>query len=77
MKKLITISGIVACAAIMFFNVSLNGKSSSSNVDLAALTKISEANAECMPYQVASGHCLVGAQICVFAVEYTECDPYQ
>lgn len=77
MKKLITISGIVACAAIMFFNVSLNGKSSSSNVDLAALTKISEANAECVSGGFASGKCLAGAQICIFAVEYTDCDPYQ
>lgn len=77
MKKIITFSGIVACAAILFFNVSLNGKSSSSNVDLSALTKISEANAECVSGGFASGKCLVLSQVCVFAVEYTDCDPYQ
>lgn len=76
MKKIIKISAIVAGAAILFFNVSLNGKSSSNTIDLSSLTKFSEANAECAQYQWAGGHCLVGAQICVFAVE-TDCDPYQ
>ncbi|MCK9414684.1 MAG: hypothetical protein M0Q53_20450 [Prolixibacteraceae bacterium] len=65
MKKLIKISAIVACAAVLFFNVSLTGKNSSNNIDLSSLTKISEANAECIPYIFNNGRCLVLNQLCV------------
>ena len=54
----IKITGIVACSAILFFNLSLNGKTHLNNIDLLTLTKITEANAECMPYKIASGKCL-------------------
>lgn len=78
-KNTVKIAGIVACAAILFFNLSLNGKSSSNNVDLSTLTKINEANAECWPWEQgdAHGNCLDLSQICVFDTSAEECDPYE
>lgn len=75
MKKIIKISVVFVCVAVLFFNVSLNMKSSRGNIDLTKLITVNEADAECMSYDVASGKCV--ANTCVFAVGYTECDPYQ
>ncbi len=79
LKNTVKTIGIITCAAILFFNLSLNGKSSSNNVELSTLTKINEANAECVPWEQgdAHGNCLVLSQICVFDTSAEECDPYK
>lgn len=77
MKKKIKF-GIAACMTVALSVVGYNSsKSNPSGVSLSDLVMTSEANAECAPTSesAASGKCLTGAQICVFAVNYRECDP--
>lgn len=65
MKKIISILGIVACAAVLFFNVSLSGNKSSNSMNLSSMTKISKANAECAPDEGwMTGECIT--QICFY-----------
>jgi hypothetical protein len=78
MKKLFKISTIVACVAVLFFNVSLIGKNSSNNIDLSSLTKISEANAECINNGYGDewnhGRCSILTQNCYYDPDGTACD---
>jgi hypothetical protein len=48
MKKTIKIIGITACAAVIFFNVSLNHKNYAGNIDLSKLIVTNQADAECI-----------------------------
>lgn len=59
MKKLLKITGAFAFMVALFFTVSLNGETESGNLDLASLTKMTEANAECIliPYAYPNGEC--------------------
>lgn len=68
MKKVLKITGAFAFVAALFFTMSLSGESNSGNLDLASLTKMSEANAECNPgpfldgrCRIFSGHCYANA----------------
>ncbi|WP_040299369.1 hypothetical protein [Arcticibacter svalbardensis] len=73
-KKILKITGITAFAAALFFTVSLNGESNSNNMDLASLTKISEANAECVTGVSVGGTCSWTGR-CFFSTD-NECDPH-
>lgn len=48
---------MLAFAVALFFTVSLSANGSSNNIDLASLTKISEANAECASGPYLDGRC--------------------
>lgn len=74
-NKAIKIAGAIVCAALLFFNVSLNGKSSSDNLDLSALTKISEANAECVDDPpLNNGRCSQLTGNCYWDPDSDDCD---
>ena len=47
MKKVIKITGILVCMAVLFLNVSLNHKSSTGDLDLSKLITANKADAEC------------------------------
>lgn len=72
MKNLIKISGVVVCAAVLFLNVSIKGKSSSENVNMATITSANQANAECQTTtwsmtgkcSTLSGNCYWGGTDC-------------
>lgn len=57
MKNVLKITGITAFAIALFFTVSLTGESNSNNIDLASLTKINDANAECPYERYGGGNC--------------------
>ncbi len=65
--------------AAMLVNANMGTSEESQNVSLTELVNATEANAECHPSKdySASGKCLKLSQICVFAVGYRECDPYE
>lgn len=48
MKKIIKITGILVCIAVLFLNISLNHKSSTGNIDLSKLIVANQADAECI-----------------------------
>lgn len=73
MKKIIKITGIIVCMAVLFLNISLNHKGNTVNIDLSKLIKANEADAECGPFFVAHGHCL--ADECYFHDSSTACSP--
>ena len=78
-KKLLSI-GIAFCSIVAISLATLNGKVKSySGISLADLVSTTEVNAECTPASdwSASGKCLNGPGICVFAVGYRDCDPYK
>jgi hypothetical protein len=80
MKKKLLSVGIAFCSIVAISLATLNGKVKSySGISLADLVSTTEVNAECTPASdcSASGKCLNGPGICVFAVEYRECDPYK
>ena len=75
-KSVIQITGIIVCITLLYFNLSLNGKSNAINTNLSALVKTSEANAECIPPNpntILAGKCNEGYDICYYALGY-ECD---
>lgn len=74
MKKLLKITGAFAFALALFFTVSLSGENNSGNLDLASLTKMSEANAECNPGPSAGGTCSWTGR-CFFSTDNI-CDPH-
>lgn len=74
MKKIVKVLGILTCAAVLFFNVSLSEYKSSNSMNLSSMTKINEANAECAPSTgFFMGECQWGD--CWFSPRYYECDP--
>ena len=79
MKKILKITGITAFAAALFFTVSFNGQTESGNLDLASLTKMSEANAECVstgdPFRD-TGRCSALTGNCYALSDPPTCDPY-
>ena len=80
MKKKLLSVGIAFCSIVAISLATLNGKVKSySGISLDDLVSTTEVNAECVQGSdcSASGKCLSGPGICVFAVEYRECDPYK
>ena len=80
MKKKLLSVGIAFCSIVAISLAALNGRVKSySGVSLADLVSTTEVNIECVQGSdlFASGKCLNGPGICVFAVEYRECDPYK
>ena len=80
MKKKLLGVGFVFCSIVAISLATLNGKVKSfSGISLADLVSTTEVNAECTPASdwSASGKCLSGAGICVFAVGYRDCDPHK
>ena len=80
MKKKLLSVGIAFCSIVAISLATLNGKVKSySGISLADLVSTTEVNAECTPASdwSASGKCLSGAGIYVFAVGYRDCDPYK
>ena len=79
MKRLLSV-GIAFCSIVAIFLAALNGRVKSySGISLADLVSTTEVNVECAlgsDYS-ASGKCLSSAGICVFAVDYRDCDPYK
>ena len=76
MKKKLLSVGIAFCSIVAISLATLNGKVKSySGISLADLVSTTEVNAECTPASdwSASGKCLNGPGICVFAVEYHDC----
>ena len=77
-KKVIEMFGAALLVSALIFNVSLgNAKKSAGNIDLLSLSQTAEAGCEDYNPWSASGKCLQLSQICVFAVEYKDCDPYK
>lgn len=60
MKKFLTITGVVAIAVALFFNVSLSKNNSLRDINLASLTNLNHANAECTVDWTGwiDGHCV-------------------
>ena len=80
MKKKLLSLGIAFCSIVAISLAALNGRVKSySGISLDDLVSTTEVNAECTPASdwSASGKCLSGAGICVFAVGYRDCDPYK
>ena len=80
MKKKLLSVGIAFCSIVAISLAALNGRVKSySGISLDDLVSTTEVNAECVQGSdwSASGKCLSGPGICVFAVEYRECDPYK
>ena len=82
-KKLLSVGIAFAfafCSIVAISLAALNGRVKSySGISLTDLVSTTEVNAECAPASdcSASGKCLSSAGICVFAVDYRECDPYK
>lgn len=74
MKKVFKITGIAAFSVALFFTVSLSGESNTNSLDLASLTKISEANAECNPGPLMGGKCSFTDR-CFWDSFSEDCDP--
>lgn len=75
--KVLKMFGAAAIFAVaLVVNASVNTENGSQDVNLADLANATEANAECVGGGFASGKCLVLSQVCVFAVEHNECNPY-
>ena len=80
MKKKLLSVGIAFCSIVAISLAALNGRVKSySGISLADLVSTTEVNAECALGSdcSASGKCLSSAGICVFAVDYRDCDPYK
>ena len=80
MKKKLLSLGIAFCSIVAISLAALNGRVKSySGISLDDLVSTTEVNAECVQGSdwFVSGKCLSGPGICVFAVEYRECDPYK
>jgi hypothetical protein len=82
MKKTIKIIGIIACAAVILLNVSLNHKNSAGNIDLSKLIVTNQADAECIydwkiP-ELNHGRCSSLTGNCYWDwPDYQDCDPEQ
>ena len=80
-KKLLGVGFALAfCSIVAISLAALNGRVKSySGISLTDLVSTTEVNAECTPASdwSASGKCLSGAGICVFAVGYRDCDPHK
>ena len=76
MKKKLLSVGIAFCSIVAISLAALNGRVKSySGVSLADLESTTEVNIECVQGSdlFASGKCLSGVGVCVFAVEYHDC----
>lgn len=75
--KVLKMFGAAAVFAVAaFVSVSVSTDNGVQDVTLADLANATEANAECKPFKVAHGLCLVGSQTCVFDTSAEKCDPY-
>jgi len=77
MKKAIKILGIVLCAVVLFFNLSINGKSEVGDTSLSAL--LNKADAVCIESEIDllnTGRCNVYSENCYQIFEAGTCDPY-
>jgi|BioPla2DNA2_1021312.scaffolds.fasta_scaffold90303_2 hypothetical protein len=76
MKKAIKILGTVLCAVVLFFNLSINGKSSTGDTNLSVL--LNKADAECEQGEIPEmnkGKCYQISGNCFWNPDYDECDP--
>lgn len=80
MKKKLLSVGIAFCSIVAISLITLNGRVKSySGINLVDLVSTTEVNAECVQGSEgsASGKCLSGAGVCVYAVDYRDCDPFK
>uniref|UniRef100_UPI00257B6E30 hypothetical protein n=1 Tax=Proteiniphilum sp. UBA5346 TaxID=1947277 RepID=UPI00257B6E30 len=77
-KKIFKFVGAAALVTVLGLNLSLGmNKKSVESVDLLNLSQTAQAACEAWNDWSAHGKCLQLSQICVFAIEYEQCDPYK
>lgn len=77
-KKIFKFVGAAALVTVLGLNLSLGmNKKSVESVDLLNLSQTAQAACEEWSSSSAHGKCLQLSQVCVFAVEYEDCDPYK
>lgn len=77
-KRAIKLFGAALVVSALVFNVSLGkAKKNAESIDLLSLSQTAQAACEEWSSSSAHGKCLQLSQVCVFAVEYEQCDPYK
>lgn len=77
MKTKVKFLSVIAIFAVaMGVNASLKMNNTTESLSLSEMVEVSEANAECKPFNFAHGRCLQLSQICVFDTQREDCDPY-
>jgi|AGTN01.2.fsa_nt_gi hypothetical protein len=77
-KKILKFVGAALLVTALVFNVSVGkAKKNTESIDLLSLSQTAQAACEEWNEWSAGGKCLQLSQICVFAVEYEQCDPYR
>lgn len=77
-KKIFKFLGAAVIMTVLGFNLSLGmNEKNVKNVDLLNLSQTAQAACEDWSSSSAHGKCLQLSKICVFAVEYEDCDPYK
>ena len=76
MKAIIKITGVIICAIALFMNINLTGNTNSNDTDLSGLTKVNQANAECIQnnYGWNHGRCSQLSGNCYWDPDGDDCD---
>ncbi|WP_028298154.1 hypothetical protein [Olivibacter sitiensis] len=77
MKKTLKLLGCGAVLSVFLYNMSVSKENSIGDIDLSSLTKINEANAECISNSMNNGHCYELTNNCYWGLNFLPpCDAW-